>query len=165
MRIQYIRKEYDPLKVAYLAGIVDGEGSIYIGNFSCNPKTGAKYYQTNCQVTNTCKELIEWLHANFGGLQSKRPEHITEKYGQKPVFIWTASGELLTHLCELMLPFLVAKRKQCEIMLEMRATYRGTTKKGKQGIQPNSQELLDYRESLMQKMRSLHCRTFSREKK
>ena len=60
-------KEYTIVQIAYLAGIVDGEGSIYIGNFSCNPKTGTKNYQTNMEVTNTDENLINWLMENIGG--------------------------------------------------------------------------------------------------
>jgi hypothetical protein len=60
-RYPYIRKEYTVAEIAYLAGIIDGEGCIYIGNFSCNKKTGVPYYQTNIQVTNTDKKLIDWL--------------------------------------------------------------------------------------------------------
>lgn len=169
MRHRYIRKEYDILKIAYMAGIVDGEGSIYIGNFSCNPNTGDKYYQTNLQVTNTDKGLIDWLYAEFGGLLGKRSEKLCLKYGTKPVYIWTVSGDLLTHVCELIQPFLIAKKRQCEIMIRMRATYqhqgKGQSIKGKQGAQPNTKELLDLRQSYMEEMQSLHCRSFKRKNK
>jgi hypothetical protein len=63
-------KTYTDIQLAYLAGIIDGEGSIYIGNFSCNPKTGTPYYQTNMEVTNTDAGLIDWLMGNIGGRRS-----------------------------------------------------------------------------------------------
>ena len=65
--LNYIRADrpgaipYTIAELAYLAGIIDGEGSIYIGNFSSNAKTGALYYQTNMEVTNTDENLIKWL--------------------------------------------------------------------------------------------------------
>ena len=71
-RYPYTRKEYTVAQLAYLAGIIDGEGSIYIGNFSCNKKTKVPYYQTNIQVTNTDKTLIDWLFDIFGGLVTTR---------------------------------------------------------------------------------------------
>lgn len=50
-------------------------------------------------------------------------------------------------------------------MIKMRATYsgkgNGPSFSGKQGIQPNSQELLDYRQTLMNEMQSLHIRNYS----
>jgi len=158
----YQRKEYDPIDVAYFAGIIDGEGSLYIGNFSCNPKTGTPYYQTNIQVSNTEKDLIEWLCATFGGLFSKRTPKQTPKNSRKDVFMWTASGERLTHLCELILPITKIKRRQVEILLEMRDTFKkGQHHKGKQGVQPLEQDVLNKRHSLMMELRSLHNRVWS----
>lgn len=161
-RLQYIRKEYFITDIAYLAGIVDGEGSIYIGKFSSNPKTGLPYYQTAMQVTNTDKGLIDWLFNTFGGLVSKRTEKQMPKNSRKQAYIWTATGERLTHLCELIKPFAICKKQQVEIMLEMRATYSTTySQKGKQGLQPLPDEIRNKREELFHKIRSLHVRTYS----
>lgn len=162
-RYKYERKEYSIAQIAYLAGIIDGEGSIYIGNFSSNPKTGAPYFQTNIQVTNTEKRLIDWLFASFGGLISKRTPRQTPKNSTKQAWTWTASGERVTHLCELILPYLTIKTRQAEIMLEMRKTYTNErhAKKGNQGLIPLDPELISLRQSFMDEMRSLHCRNYS----
>ena len=161
-RYDYVRKEYTIAQIAYLAGIIDGEGSIYIGNFSKNKKTNVPYYQTNVQVTNTDKPLIDWLYETFGGLVSKRTTRQHASNSRKQAYIWTASGERVTHLCELILPYLIAKKRQCEIMIKMRATFtENHCIKGHQGIQPHSVELMQLRQSLMDEMRSLHIRTHS----
>src|SRR5574338_180211 len=161
----YTRKEYTTVQLAYLAGIIDGEGSIYIGNFSSNPKTGAKYYQTNMEVTNSEKPLLDWLQNTFGGIVNEYTEKQTPKNSRKKYWRWIATGDRLTHLCELIYPYLICKRRQCEIMLKMRATYTGSGKglslKGKSAVEPHSNELLDYRQTLMDEMRSLHCRNYS----
>lgn len=162
-RYNYVRKEYSSTQIAYLAGIIDGEGSIYIGNFSKNPKTGSPYFQTNIQVTNTEKSLIDWIFETFGGLISKRTPRQTSKNSTKQAWVWTASGERVTHICELILPYLLCKRKQAEIMLKMRSTYTNErhVKKGNQGLIPLDQELITLRQSYMNELRSLHCRTYS----
>jgi hypothetical protein len=161
----YTRREYTIAQIAYLAGIIDGEGSIYIGNFSSNTKSGAKYYQTNMEVTNSAKLLIDFLKNTFGGLVIEYTEKQSPKNARKTYWRWIATGERLTHLCELILPYLTAKKRQCEIMLQMRATYlgngKGISKKGKQGIQAHSKELLDLRQSLMDEMQLLHIRNYS----
>lgn len=150
-------------QLAYLAGIIDGEGSIYIGNFSCNKKTGAKYYQTNMEVTNTDKRLIDWLVQNIGGRKCSYTAKQTPKNSRKAVFRWIVSGNLLTQLCHLLLPYLVIKKEQCEIMINMRKTYDHTgMQKGKQGIQDLPQSLLDERQRYFEEMRSLHCRNYSK---
>jgi len=158
----YIKKDYSVAQLAYLAGIIDGEGSIYIGNFSSNPKTGTLHYQTNMEVTNTDENLIKWLQENFGGRVNKYTHKQTPTNSRRPVFRWIASGELLTHLCDVLLPYLVIKIKQCEIMITMRKTFSGTgAVKGKSGCQPVTSEILELRKSLFDQMRALHCRNYN----
>lgn len=160
-RLQYKRKEYDKTDIAYLAGIVDGEGSIYIGNFSCNAITKLPYYQTNIQITNTDKGLIDWLFNTFGGLVNTKSAEITTRL-RKKAFVWTATGERLTHLCEIMMPYLICKKRQAEIMLRMRATYtKNGAPRGRQGVPILPEEVRILRQSLMDEMRSLHIRTHS----
>lgn len=154
-------KNYTLTQLAYLAGIIDGEGSIYIGNFSCNKKTGAKYYQTNIEVTNTDESLIVWLVENIGGRMCKYTAKQTPTNSRKPVFRWIVSGDLVTYLCHLLLPYIIIKKKQCEIMIKMRKTFEHTgMQKGEQGIQNLPQEILDERQKYFLEMRALHCRNY-----
>jgi len=161
----YKRKDYTIEQIAYLAGIIDGEGSIYIGNFSCNPRTGAKYFQTNMEVTNSDKSLLDWLLNTFGGRVYKYTEKQTPKCHRKEYYRWIVTGDRLTHLCELLLPYLICKIRQCKIMIEMRKTFNSPENqrsvKGQCGFQVNSKEILDYRQSLMDEIRSLHIRNYS----
>lgn len=155
-------KQYTIAHVAYLAGIIDGEGSIYIGNFSSNKKTGTPHYQTNIEVTNTDENLIKWLLDNFGGRSNKYTKKQSPANSRKPIYRWIVSGELLTELCHILLPFLVIKREQCEIMIKMRATFDYEhAVKGKKGIQPPSKTILDLRKIYFDQMRSLHCRNYA----
>jgi hypothetical protein len=160
----YNRKEYSIAEIAYLAGIIDGEGCIYIGNHSCNAETGDKYFQTIMKVTSTDKCLIDWLQKIFGGLVKEYTPNQTPENSRKPAWFWQASGERLTHLCELLIPYAIIKKTELEIMLRMRNTYQGVTQKGKYGIQRNSQELLNLRQFLMDQIRALHVRNYSYKK-
>lgn len=160
-RLQYKRKEYKETDLAYLAGIIDGEGSIYIGNFSCNPITKLPYYQTNIQVTNTDEGLIKWLQDTFGGLVNNKCKENTDRPRRK-AFVWTVSGERLTHLCELIMPYLICKKRQAEIMLKMRATFtKNGAIKGKQGVPILTDGVRELRQSLLEEMRGLHIRIHS----
>jgi hypothetical protein len=154
-------KEYTIVQLAYLAGIVDGEGSIYIGNFSCNPKDGTPYYQTNIEVTNTDENLINWLMLNIGGRRNTYTAAQTPKNSRRTVYRWIASGDLLTNLCHFLLPYLVIKKRQCEIMIKMRQTFEETrSRKGRNCSQPISKEILSLRKQYFDEMRSLHCRNY-----
>lgn len=164
-RYPYIRKEYSIAECSYLAGIVDGEGSIYIGAFSSNPKTGTPHYQTNIEVNNTDKNLIDWLVMVFGGKSITYTPKQTPKNSRRPIFRWIASGDRVTHICEIMMPYLIIKKRQAEIMLIMRETFNHTgIKKGMQGLPSVSKEILDKRKELELEMRALHCRNYENKK-
>jgi len=157
----YIRKDYSIEDIAYLAGIIDGEGSIYIGNFS-KSKKGVPYYQTNIEVTNTSKNLINWLQKTFDGCISKYTRKQLPNNSRKDVYRWIIHGELVTHICELIYPFSQCKKKEIEIMLKMRETYKQTgMHRGAAGTKPVTQDILDLRLRLFNEIRNLHCRNYS----
>ena len=155
-------KKYTDIQLAYLAGIVDGEGSIYIGNFSCNPKNGTPYYQTNMEVTNTDGGLIDWLMENIGGRRTLYTAKQLPKNSRREVHRWMVSGEDLTNICHQMLPFLVIKKRQCEIMIKMRKTYdKKIANIGTQGTASLEEDVLCLRKLYFDEMRSLHCRNYA----
>lgn len=157
---KYTRKTYRLEDICYMAGIVDGEGSLYIGNFSCNKKTGVPHYQTNLAVANTEKELIGWLSSVFGGMVREYTPKQTPKNSRKKVFSWTASGERLTHICELIYPYSTIKKREIEIMLAMRTTYEAVnTKKGVQGTRALPDAVLVFRKKCFDELRGLHNRS------
>lgn len=157
---KYTRKEYTIAQLAYMAGIMDGEGCFFIGNYSRSKFTNDKHYQTSITVSNTSKVLIDWLQLNFGGLVNEYSRAQTPKNSLKKVYRWVASGERLTHLCEEILPYLTSKKRECEIMIEMRRTFeRKITKKGVQGTIRIEPEILETRQCLFDELRSLHCRS------
>jgi len=154
----YERKSYTIAQLAYLAGIVDGEGSLTIGNYSSNKKTGAIHYQTTLQINNTDEGLILWIHNIFGGNIVRYTEKQTPKNSRQAVFRWIANGDRLTHICELILPYVVVKRRQVEIMLRMRETYKVRYKQGQKGFRGLNHDVLSLRQSLFLELRNLHCR-------
>jgi hypothetical protein len=165
-RYNYEKKEYSIAQMAYLAGIIDGEGSIYIGNFSSNPKTGSKYYQTNIEVTNSDKPLMDWIVETFGGRLHKYTAKQTPKNSRRSYWRWIATGERVTHLTQILLPYLITKKPQAEIMIKMRETYKPKNGviRGVQGIAVLDKELLDLRQSYFDQIRALHCRNYNNPK-
>lgn len=146
-------------QLAYLAGIIDGEGCIYIGTHSSNKQSKVPYFVTTIQVVNTDMELINWIARIFGGTTSKYTRNQTPKKYRKDPYLWKATGTLLTVLCPKILPYSVIKKEQIKVMIAMRGTYaihpsaREKTKPN--GVQPLSQDLIDLRFALMHKLRSL----------
>ena len=155
---QYTRKEYTIAEAAYMAGLMDGEGTFFIGNYS-NTKNG--FFQTVLKITSTDKSMIEWVYTTFGGWMSEYTSKQRAKDCKCPVFTWSCTGDRLTHICEIMLPYLTAKKDQSLILIQMRETYNGSEYvKGKQGVQKLPASILNRRLELMKKLQSLHCRNY-----
>ena len=155
----YIPKEYTIAQMAYLAGILDGEGSFIIGCYAFSKKTGVPHFHTTIQVTSTDKVLIEWLVDNFGGkLSTYTARQLSNNFKRIP-FRWTIHSDRVKHLCECTLPYLVIKKDQAQIMIDMRNTFEKTRmRKGQQGTQPIEKEVLDIRYALFHKIKLLHIR-------
>lgn len=159
-RSDYTRKEYTLAQVAYTAGIMDGEGTFYIGNYSGNRKNGDKHYQTLIAVATTDKSLMVWLFNIFGGgFREYTPKQMA-KNSRKQVYRWQATSNRMLHICELILPYLIIKRRQAEIMIEIRRTFNDEHNiKGRQHVQNLPKGTLDLRQALMDELKLLHCRS------
>jgi len=96
--------------LAYIAGIIDGEGFITI---RCDRKANDKH-SLYVGVGNTERWLLEWLRANFGGklVTSHKPE------GYKDFFQWAIVSRSAGNFLELVLPYLRLKKGQAELALQ-----------------------------------------------
>jgi hypothetical protein len=159
-RCDYIKKEYTIAEAAYMAGIMDGEGTFYIGNFSGNRKNGDKHYQTLIAVATTDKCLMDWLHNTFGGgVRAYTPKQMA-KNSRKQVFRWCATSNRMLHICEIIFPYLVIKKRQAEIMIEIRKTFNDLHNiKGRQHVQNLPVGILELRQQFMNELKLLHTRT------
>ena len=155
----YIKKDYTVAQLAYLAGILDGEGCFVIGCYAFSKKTGVPHFHTTIQVTSTDKVLIEWLVDVFGGKLSTYTAKQMATNSKRVPFRWTIFSDRVKHICECTLPYLIIKKDQAKIMIEMRNTFEKTRmRKGDQGTQPLTKEVLDIRYELFYKLKSLHIR-------
>lgn len=105
-------------KWSYLAGLVDGEGTICISQ--SQNKNGTTIFNIYLKVANTSLVLMQWLISNFGG--QYHVSHARE--GCKIQYAWSPKGK--TNRKEVLLnilPFLVIKRAQAIIALEFDAIY------------------------------------------
>jgi len=156
---KYIAKNYSIAQLAYLAGILDGEGSFLIGCYTKNPKTGTPHFHTMIQVSSTDAILIDWLVENFGGRKAYYTAKQTPKNSRRAVFRWTIHSDRVKHICETTMPYLVIKKNQAQIMIDMRNTFERTRmQKGQQGTQPIEPDILKLRYELFNQLKSLHIR-------
>jgi len=84
-------------KIAYLAGLIDGEGYLKI----------EKHGTIRLNVGMTDEKTIDWIYNNFGGTKT---EQKTPK--GKPFYVWRMNqGKDLFYLLLLLIPFLVTKKE------------------------------------------------------
>lgn len=105
----------DKIKYGYLAGIIDGEGTLLISR--SNRGSYLNYYG-RIHVKNTDYRLIKWLVENFGGNVHKNTPTDPEKHAV--AYSWYFSGD--AHDKEILLlalmPYLIVKREQAKQLVE-----------------------------------------------
>lgn len=99
-----------PTEWAYLAGLIDGEGSISIGRQSGKP-TSAKV-----RFNNTDRDVIDWVKNRFGGLECEANSN--SSYGKKICWRLDWNGSNTIPILEGMLPYLVIKGQLALVALE-----------------------------------------------
>lgn len=89
---------------AYIAGLFDGEGSLYI----------TETMQVRLSITNTYRPILDILAKEFGGTVTKCANNGTRK---RNCFVWQLCDERMKLLLELIQPFLVIKSGHASIAL------------------------------------------------
>lgn len=106
--------KWTDIQLSYLAGIIDGEGCF------CITKPGNKTHVIRLFVMNTFKPLIDYLYKTYGGFQySRKKENRTWKIRHE----WFVDSQILDELLPLLKPFLINKKKHCDIAITFRKTF------------------------------------------
>lgn len=108
--------------IAYLAGIIDGEGSIGIEHLSPTKNRRKDYYVCRLTVINTYEPLMKRLVSTFKGQYDTRKRI----EGRRICYRWHVFGEDLEKALQMILPYLDEKLPQAKKLLEYRATVRKT---------------------------------------
>ena len=134
-------------QLSYMAGIIDGEGSISVDLQRANGKARKHdYYSLRLCVVNTNKELMDWLVKTFGGSYYAKAKH--ER--RKECFTYRLFGENLLNVIIACYPYFIIKKPQADLAIEFRKTVLGKT------CWNIPQEILDYRHSLYLKSKELN---------
>ena len=146
------RTDQTPEQLAYLAGIIDGEGCFYIGLVKHGKYGNGYQWHSLLKVSSCDLILIEWLEQHFGGKTESRHRYTSKKKFERPTYGWIIRGEMLDHFLPLLYPYFTIKKKHCEVMMEYRKTSANI------GSQRLPAEVYDIRHKLMVQMRSLNTR-------
>lgn len=107
------------LELAYTAGLLDGEGSIVIAVSKPTEKNKlrTKSHWLQVSITNTNREIIDWLLSTFGGHISDGTKSISRNK-QRPTWNWRITSRKARDFLMKILPYLKIKRMHAEIAIE-----------------------------------------------
>ena len=95
--------------LSYLAGIIDGEGTITLN--------GRGIHSTpQLQIANINIDLIDWIRTNFNGVV--RLDTINNKWQRQTVYKWYCYGKEAIETIQKVFPWLIIKRKQSLIIFD-----------------------------------------------
>jgi hypothetical protein len=101
-----------PLELAYLAGIVDGEGTVTVARRSVRPANPKTYYQPLLTIHNTSTNLRNWLVTR--GFSSC----LYTSTSGTPCWKMNMGGLALDEALRLLVPCLVVKQAQALLVME-----------------------------------------------
>jgi len=139
-------------RFAYLAAVIDCDGSFTLVKENSQTHCKNIRYEFRIVVTNTNKEFLEAIKNEFGGhvrVQNK------SNGVWKTSYRWTSSSKKIEEIAWGILPFLIIKKRQAELLLEFRKTVDAGRKTGGNGM---GQEIRDKRESIYWEMKKLNKR-------
>ena len=101
---------------SYIAGLFDGEGSIYIQK---SVRKRSTVYALSVRLHNSYSPAIEFCvrETGLGKRVPMKRGSSTPKY-YKPMWAWSLKGREAEAVLKMMLPYLIIKRKQAELGIE-----------------------------------------------
>ena len=104
-------------EVAYLAGIVDGEGCISINKAKPRGRSKNPCHVLRITIANTNRDLINWLAIKMGGC-SRKSSRAKYPANWKDSWQWHIEGFPAMELLCLVEPHLIIKKAQAIIAIE-----------------------------------------------
>mgnify|MGYP001597959611 CR=1 FL=1 len=150
----YVAVPYKAEHLAYLAGIIDGEGCFWIGKLKQKERP-LPQWRGLLKIDNTDKKLFEWIDQYFGGTSSARTRSTSSRKFEREIHTWTFTGDRLMNICEQVLPYLVIKKEHCENMIKFRKTFNH-----KLGTWQVSDETNKIRQECLEASRKLNSRWY-----
>ena len=145
--------EHRPALLAYIAGLVDGEGCVFIHR---NKHSGKRVtYSLLVTIANSDVELLSYIQHRFDGRIDGSSNH--ELRGrERPSYRWCIHGEKAAQFLETICPYLVLKYSHALIAIELQEQIRGRQGR-KRGIRLTEDEVFTM-EALKQELSRLNRR-------
>lgn len=112
-------------ELAYIAGIIDGEGSICWGYYNAKSNNNKPVLRLSIDVTNTDLNMLQWFLSKLDGSICEDKRSLKPYTGgyrhMKPSYKWELSGiTRAQYLLKLLLPYLIIKKIKAENALKLK---------------------------------------------
>jgi len=114
-------KQEDALNLAYAAGLLDGEGSIFIARVKTNKNKSGLYFGLRIELGNTNEQAVRWMQCYFGGSVYERYADIDTR---RTLWAWHLRGQQALGFLRIILPYLRIKKPQAELAIEFQVRQR-----------------------------------------
>ncbi len=107
--------------IAYCAGLIDGEGCIYIGKDFRGREIGySPLHHLRISVRMCDVRPLKKLHELFGGNCPDTPQKERRPKGHRPIFRWVVADKKAEEVLITILPYLICKQGEAELALQFR---------------------------------------------
>lgn len=132
-------------KIIYCAGIVDGEGYVGIKKSKYASHCPSQTYHERIQIRMVEEGVIAFFKELFGGNYYKEKPHSKGRL----LFCYQASDLIAYKICKTLLPFLIIKKKNVELIKKLRESKNNITS-AERGTRNRrmAKSVVDYREDL-----------------
>ena len=140
--------KFPRLKLAWAAGIIDGEGCILL---NLNPKR--QTYTLRVSVTNTDPKMLKELKSIFGGsIQAANCRN--DKAHWKSKWMWVLTCKQADKALSALLPYLITKKDQAQTALIFKTLHR--KRGGVAGVLvPGNNKLFEEQEWLANQLKTM----------
>lgn len=100
---------------AWTAGIIDGEGCVYLGKAGQSKTLTRNYFYMRLSVANTDKKMVDKLQKLWGGSVHERYEDRKERSN---LYFWTVAANKALFLLESIVKYMVTKKEHAKNAIE-----------------------------------------------
>lgn len=151
-------------RIAYIAGIIDGEAYVGIKKSTYQQRRGtavSPMYHERVQVRMNCRDVLEFIKAQFGGSLRTEPrvyQSASGYKGRRIMSVYCATDAMAARLIAAVRPYLIEKTRQADAILGLRASKESPAarKRGSPARRVMSGAVLEERERLYQSARAAH---------
>lgn len=133
---------------AYLAGLIDGEGSVSIIRATTPNARHGISHQLRIMVFNTDFKMISWVKKTVGYRYISYRKQQSERH--KPSYAYSVTAQKAIEVLRAVYPYMITKRAQAEVAFMFSSTIKNV---GRKGIE---QEVFSFRDECKLKINSLN---------